>query len=96
MGALYPPAELDGPGIRNVKKSEASSQFREAGQEDGREASYYYTLGQYDLVATVKLPDDESVLKLGIELRRLGNVRITTFKGWTSQEMAGMISSLQD
>jgi uncharacterized protein with GYD domain len=44
----------------------------------------------------VKLPDDESVVKLGIELGRLGNFRITTFKGWTSQEMAGMISSLQD
>ncbi len=84
-------------GIRSVKESpKRATNFENLVKKLGGEATYYYTMGQYDLVAIVKLPNDESMLKLGLELGRLGNVRTTTLKGWTKQEMAGIISSLQD
>jgi len=83
-------------GIRNVKDSpKRAADFENMVKKMGGEASYWYTLGQYDLVAVVKLPDDDSVVKLGLELGRLGNIRTTTLKGWTKQEMARIISSLQ-
>lgn len=82
-------------GIRNVKDSpKRADDFEKLVKKLGGDASYFYTLGQYDLVAVVKLPDDESMLKLGLELGRLGNIRTTTLKGWTKQEMARVISSL--
>jgi uncharacterized protein with GYD domain len=82
-------------GIRNVKDSpKRADDFEKLVKKLGGEASYFYTLGQYDLVAIVKLPDDESMLKLGLELGRLGNIRTTTLKGWTKQEMARLVSSL--
>ena len=82
-------------GIRNAKESpKRAANFEKMVKKLGGETTYYYTLGQYDLVAVVKLPDDESMLKLGLELGRLGNVRTTTLKGWTKQEMAGIFSSL--
>ena len=83
-------------GIRNVKESpKRADAFENLVKGLGGEASYFYTLGQYDLVAVVKLPDDEAMLKLGLELGRLGNIRTTTLKGWTKQEMARIISSLK-
>jgi len=83
-------------GIRAVKESpKRAASFENIVKKLGGETSYYYTLGQYDLIAFVKLPDDESMLKLGLELGRLGNVRTTTLKGWTKQEMARIVSSLE-
>ena len=83
-------------GIRNVKESpKRADDFEKLVKSLGGEASYYYTMGKYDLVAVVKLPDDESMLKLGLELGRLGNIRTTTLKGWTKQEMARVVSSLK-
>ena len=83
-------------GIRNVKEGpKRAASFERLVKKMGGEASYYYTLGQYDLVAIVKLRDDAAMLKLGLELGRLGNVRTTTLKGWTRQEMARIFSGLQ-
>jgi uncharacterized protein with GYD domain len=83
-------------GIRNVRESpKRAAGFEKLVKSLGGEASYHYTLGQYDLVAVVTLPNDESMLKLGLELGRLGNVRTTTLKGWTKQEMTRIISSMK-
>jgi uncharacterized protein with GYD domain len=83
-------------GIRGVKETpKRAAAFEEMVKKMGGESSIYYTLGQHDIVAVLTLPNDESVVKLNLEMGRLGNVRTTTLKGWTKQEMAGIISSLQ-
>lgn len=83
-------------GIRNVKEGpKRADAFEKMVKGMGGQATYYYTLGQYDLVAMVDLKDDEAMLKLGLELGRLGNVRTTTLKGWTKAEMASIFSGLQ-
>jgi uncharacterized protein with GYD domain len=83
-------------GIRNVKDGpKRAAAFEKMVKKTGGEASYYYALGQYDLVAIVKLDDDESIVKLGLELGRLGDVRTTTLKAWTRKEMTGIFSGLK-
>jgi uncharacterized protein with GYD domain len=83
-------------GIRTVKDgSKRAAAFEKMVKKMGGEASYYYTLGQYDIVAIIKLPDDDSMVKLGLELGRLGNVRTTTLRAWTKKEMADVFSSLK-
>ncbi len=83
-------------GIRTVKDSpKRAENFEKMVKKAGGEASYYYTLGQYDLVAVVKLPDDESMVKINLELGRMGNIRTTTLKAMTRKEMANIISSLK-
>ena len=83
-------------GIRAVKDApKRADSFDRTVKKMGGEADYYYTLGKYDLVAIVTLPDDVSMIKLGLELGRLGNVRSTTLKGWTKQEMKNIFSSLE-
>ena len=68
-------------GIRNAKEApKRAANFEKMVRKLGGEATYHYTLGQHDLIAVVKLPDDESMVKLGLELGRLGNVRSTTLK----------------
>lgn len=83
-------------GLRNVKESPKRADiFEKSVKKLVGVASSCRTLGQHDLVADVKLPDGEAMLKLGLELGRLGNVRTTTLEGWTKQEMARAISSLK-
>jgi uncharacterized protein with GYD domain len=81
-------------GIRTVKDApKRADNFDRTVKKMGGEATYYYTMGKYDLVAIVNLPDDVSMVKLGLELGRLGNVRSTTLKGWTKQEMKNIFFS---
>ena len=83
-------------GIRTVKDSpKRAENFEKMVKDLGGETSIFYTLGKYDLVVLVKLLDDESMVKVNLELGRLGNVRSTTLKAMTKKEMAAIISSLK-
>jgi uncharacterized protein with GYD domain len=65
---------LTDQGIRNAKEGpKRAANVRKIG-----EASRHYTLRQHDLLAMVELEDDESIVKVGLELRRLGSLRTTT------------------
>jgi uncharacterized protein with GYD domain len=89
-------AKLTEQGIRSIKDSpKRAENFERLVKKHGGEASTYYTLGDYDIVAVVKLPDDESMVRINLELGRLGNVRTTTLKAMTKKEMASIISSLK-
>ncbi|HVC27613.1 MAG TPA: GYD domain-containing protein [Nitrososphaerales archaeon] len=96
MGHYVLPLNWTDQGSRNVKEGpKRAAAFEKMVKRMDGEASYKHTLGQYDLVAIVKLDDDESIVKLGLELGRLGNVRTTTLKAWTRKEMADIFSSLK-
>jgi uncharacterized protein with GYD domain len=83
-------------GIRNVKDSpKRAENFEKMVKDLGGETSIYYTLGKYDIVALVRLPDDESMVKVNLEVARLGNVRSTTLKAMTKKEMAAIISGMK-
>jgi len=83
-------------GIRTVKDSpKRAENFEKMVKDLGGETSIFYTLGKYDIVALVRLPDDESMVKVNLEVARLGNVRSTTLKAMTKKEMAAIISGLK-
>ena len=83
-------------GIRHVKdttkRSEATRKAFEAA--GGRMIGIWWTQGQYDSVAIVELPDDESVVALLLQIGQQGNVQTQTLRAYSEQEMAGIIARL--
>ena len=51
----------------------------------------YWTLGAHDLVVTVDAPDDETLAAALLGLASQGNVRTTTLRAFTADEMRGVI-----
>jgi uncharacterized protein with GYD domain len=83
-------------GIRNVRDTlQRSQRAEEEAQKHGaRIEQVYYTVGPYDLVVIVEAPDDESVSALFLELGSAGNVRTTTLRAYSREEMSGIIERL--
>lgn len=83
-------------GIRNVTQApERGEAFRTAVERaGGRVLSFLHTMGIYDLVVAVELPDDASANRLALQLGKEGFVRTTTLKGWTAREFADLAGGL--
>jgi uncharacterized protein with GYD domain len=65
---------------------------RAAGSETGvtwRDA--HWTLGPYDIVATLDAPDDETLMAALLNVAGLGNIRTTTLRALSADEMRGVI-----
>jgi len=58
----------------------------------GGRMQYYYTMGEYDFVAIVDLPNDEKMIQFLSEISSLGYVRTTTLKAWSDKEVAQLYS----
>ena len=56
--------------------------------------SILWTAGQYDLVAFVDAPDDETVAAVNLILASTGNLRSVTMRGFTEDEMEGVIAKM--
>jgi len=52
----------------------------------GKIISAYVTTGQYDVVATVDMPNGEAMAKLATAIAATGNARTTTVRAWTPEE----------
>jgi uncharacterized protein with GYD domain len=52
----------------------------------------YWTVGEYDLVATFEAPDEETLCAALLALAAQGNLRTTTLRAFTAQEMRGVIA----
>jgi uncharacterized protein with GYD domain len=52
----------------------------------------HWTVGAYDLVATVEAPDDETLAATLLTLAAQGNLRTTTLRAFTAEEMRGIIA----
>jgi len=83
-------------GIRNVKDSAKRAEaFKEAAKKLGVTVKdIYWTLGQYDIVATVEGPDDPSVTALGLSLGALGNVHTQTLRAFGAAEMKQILDKM--
>jgi len=83
-------------GIHNVKdspgrKDAARKAIEEAG---GKLIFFYMTMGQYDLVALLELPDDETAARVLLTLGTIGNIRSTTLKAFTEDEFESIIDTV--
>src|SRR5215208_1102973 len=82
-------------GIRNFKDTtrRADSAKREA-ERIGGKLTLYWTFGEYDLVCILEAPNDEAAMEFGLKVGSFGNVRTTTLKAFTEEEIAGVVKKL--
>jgi uncharacterized protein with GYD domain len=83
-------------GISTVKNAPARiDAAREAYRKAGGELkSIYLTLGQYDLVAIVEMPNDEAVARMALALGVQGNIRSETMRAFTEAEFRKIAGTL--
>lgn len=83
-------------GARTVKDTvQRARAARQAFEALGvRMTDISWTLGQYDIVATLEAPDDETVTRAGVAMAMQGNVRSTTLRAFTETEMEQILKGL--
>jgi uncharacterized protein with GYD domain len=52
----------------------------------------YWTIGAYDVIATLEAPDEETLAGALLALAAQGNLRTTTLRAFTADEMKGVIA----
>ena len=89
-------ASFTDQGVRNVKDSTKRAEaFKDMAKSSGATVKdIYWTLGQYDIVATVDAPDDMVVTALGLTLAKAGNVRTQTLRAFSQAEMGSILSKV--
>src|SRR5438552_6619489 len=58
----------------------------------GKLISLHWTLGAYDIVAVAEAPDDETITAAMLKLGSLGNVRTTTLRAFSADEVGKIIA----
>ncbi len=83
-------------GAQNIKDGPARLEaVKETLQGLGAELKdFYLTLGEYDAVAVVEAPDDETVATASLAIGSLGNVRIETLRAFTEDEYGQIVGTL--
>ena len=81
-------------GAKNAKDSGKRYQAAKSMAENlgGRVLSAYVTTGQYDVVATVEMPNGEAMVKFASAISATGNARTTTVRGYTPDEFSRLVS----
>jgi uncharacterized protein with GYD domain len=73
-----------------VDRAEAANQL--AAKFGGTLKEIYWTIGPYDIVAVSEAPDDESATAFALSLGAQGNLRTTTMRAFSGDEMRGIIA----
>jgi uncharacterized protein with GYD domain len=83
-------------GIKDVKNAPQRLQESIKGMEavGGKLLAFYTVMGEYDYVAVAEAPSDEVAMTFLMGLGAAGNIRTTTMKGFTAEQMAEMIKKL--
>ena len=83
-------------GVRNFKDTvdryEAARDQLEALGVSFRDI--YWTLGSHDIVAVIDAPDDETLGASLLAIAGQGNVRTTTLRAFSAEEMRGVIAKV--
>ena len=83
-------------GVRNIKDPpdwlrRGEERLKQAG---GRFVEWQATMGAYDAVAIIEVPDDETATRALLALGREGNVRTTTLRAYPREEFERIVGSL--
>jgi uncharacterized protein with GYD domain len=83
-------------GIANVKDApKRAKAARDLAKKVGVEIKQIYlTSGEHDLVAIVETANGDNMAKFAMALGSQGNVRSSTARAWTEEEMAKLIAQL--
>src|ERR671934_2708641 len=86
---------LTDQGIRNIKDTTRRAEAATSEAERiGCKLTVYWTFGEYDAIGILEAPNDEAAMEFGLKLGSLGNVRTTTLKAFTEEEMAKILGKL--
>lgn len=61
----------------------------------GQWKAWYLTMGQYDAVAIIEAPDDETAARIALAQNSRGGVRSQTLRAFTEDEYRQLAASLQ-
>ena len=83
-------------GIEGIKEGPArldatKEAYRTAG---AKLKEFYLVTGKYDAIVIAEAPDDETAVKLSLEIGSKGNVRIETSRAFTEEEYRRIIAGL--
>ncbi len=82
-------------GIRNVKDTTRRvDEAKNQAEKLGGKLTLYWTLGEYDTIGILEAPNEEAAMTFGLEVSSLGNVRTTTLKAFTEEEIAKVLDKL--
>jgi uncharacterized protein with GYD domain len=83
-------------GVRDFKSTveRAEQATNLAEKMGGRVSAVYWTEGQYDLVGIAEFPDDETGSAYQLALASAGNLRTTTMRAYSANEMSAIIGKL--
>ncbi len=83
-------------GVRGFKdtvaRAEAAGELAE--RMGGKLKDVYWTVGPYDLVSIAEFPDDETGTAFLLAIGSQGNIRTTTLRGFSSEEMKGIVDRI--
>ena len=83
-------------GIKTIKDSPSRvDAIRSLAEKLGGQMNQLFlTMGDYDLVAVSDFPDDEAAAKFILTIGSAGNVRTTTMRAFSEDQMRSIIGSL--
>lgn len=55
---------------------------------------FFFTMGEYDFVAIIDMPDEESMVKYLFKAYEARYITIKTLRAWTDNEFAEMVSEI--
>jgi uncharacterized protein with GYD domain len=89
-------ANFTDQGVKNVKDTtKRADAFKELAKSKGASVKdIYWTLGRYDIVATVEAPDDTVITALGLTLAQAGNIRTQTLRAFSSADMGAILGKV--
>jgi uncharacterized protein with GYD domain len=82
-------------GIRNIKDTTGRANATKSEAERiGGKPMVFWTFGEYDMVCILEAPNDEAAMEFGLKVGSLGNVRTTTLRAFTEEEIARVVNKL--
>ena len=96
MGTYISLVNYTDQGIRDIKDSpkRLAGVKKLAKAMGGSVKQFFLTMGTYDIVVVVELPNDEAAAKFVLTIGAGGNVRTTTLKAFTEREYRKIIAAL--
>jgi uncharacterized protein with GYD domain len=83
-------------GIQHMKdlpqRLEAAKQAMQAA--GGKMISFYLTMGEYDFISVMEVPDMETGARVALQIAAQGNIRTKSMYGFTEAEAASVVSGL--
>jgi uncharacterized protein with GYD domain len=84
-------------GVQAVEHTvERLEEGRKLGENFGCKLEHiWWTQGTHDMVSVITAPDEQAMAAYTLAVARLGNLRTTTLRAWSADEMREIVGRLQ-